>query len=155
MDRWIIVIVISLFIGIGIGVLLPRESGPQGPQIAPKQSVLALFSNNYVMRSYQFEITAYTSSKEECGKWYDGYTAAMIRVNDLKWGPLGIVAVDPETIPLGSLVFIPGRGLHLACDTGKKIKGMMIDILMEDKRKARLWGRQQMEVLIIQERGIK
>lgn len=34
-----------------------------------------------------------------------------------------IVAVDPRSIPLGSMVHVPGFGWMLACDKGKKIKG--------------------------------
>ena len=44
----------------------------------------------------------------------------------------GIVAVDPDVIPLGSRVYIPGYGEALAADTGGAIYGYRIDLCMED-----------------------
>ncbi len=40
----------------------------------------------------------------------------------------GIVAVDPQVIPLGTNVYIPGYGLAVAGDTGGGVKGLMIDL---------------------------
>lgn len=111
-----------------------------------------IFKDKYEFDSIEVLITAYTSSKSECGKWNDGFTKAMIRVDDLKWSPLGIVAVDPKVIPLGSLVYIPGVGLHLACDTGNKIKGNKVDRLMNSKEEAFEWGKKESIVLIIKEK---
>lgn len=100
----------------------------------------------------EFRITAYTSSKEECTKWFDGFTSAMIRVKDLKGSPLGIAAVDKEIIPFGSYILVPGKGPYLACDTGNGIKGYEIDLLMDSKEEARKWGVKEMEVLVIMQR---
>ena len=68
-------------------------------------------------------ITAYCPCAECCGKWADGLTAA-----GLPAGP-GIVAVDPEVIPLGSTVVIDGQR-YLAADTG--VTGRHVDICMAD-----------------------
>jgi len=40
----------------------------------------------------------------------------------------GIVAVDPDVIPLGTKLFIPGYGYAVAGDTGGAVKGYIIDL---------------------------
>jgi uncharacterized protein YabE (DUF348 family) len=40
----------------------------------------------------------------------------------------GIVAVDPNVIPLGTKMFIPGYGYAVAADTGGAVKGYIIDL---------------------------
>jgi len=53
----------------------------------------------------------------------------------------GIVAVDPEVIPLGTEIEIKGLGKFVAEDTGGKIKGNRIDIFFESKQEAKAFGR--------------
>lgn len=68
-------------------------------------------------------ITAYCPCEQCCGRWADGVTAS-----GLPAGP-GIVAVDPEVIPLGSTAVIDGQR-YLAADTGSGVEGLHIDICM-------------------------
>ena len=68
-------------------------------------------------------ITAYCPCAGCCGRWADGLTAT-----GLPAGP-GVVAVDPEIIPLGSTVIIDGQR-YLAADTG--VKGKHVDICMTE-----------------------
>ncbi|WP_371376288.1 3D domain-containing protein [Sporomusa aerivorans] len=58
----------------------------------------------------------------------------------------GIVAVDPDVIPLGTRVFIPGYGLGLAADTGGAIVGEKIDLCMENASEAWRFGRRTVKV---------
>ena len=44
----------------------------------------------------------------------------------------GIVAVDPNVIPLGTRMFIPGYGYAVAADTGGAVKGYIIDLGFPD-----------------------
>jgi resuscitation-promoting factor RpfB len=44
----------------------------------------------------------------------------------------GIVAVDPNVIPLGTRVYVPGYGVGLAADTGGAIWGKRIDLGYDD-----------------------
>jgi uncharacterized protein YabE (DUF348 family)/3D (Asp-Asp-Asp) domain-containing protein len=44
----------------------------------------------------------------------------------------GIVAVDPDVIPLGTKMFIPGYGYAVAADTGGAVKGYLIDLGFPD-----------------------
>lgn len=68
-------------------------------------------------------ITAYCPCGECCGRWADGVTAT-----GLPAGP-GVVAVDPEVIPLGSTVIIDGLR-YLAADTG--VTGKHADVCLPD-----------------------
>lgn len=61
----------------------------------------------------------------------------------------GVVAVDPEVIPLGSIVYIPGYGYMVAMDTGGAIKGNRIDIYFADRKEAIKFGRQKIKIRII------
>lgn len=72
-------------------------------------------------------ITAYCPCSECCGRWADGLTAT-----GLTAGP-GIVAVDPEVIPLGSTVIIDGLK-YLAADVG--VSGKHVDIAVSSHEQA-------------------
>ena len=61
----------------------------------------------------------------------------------------GIVAVDPEVIPLGTKVYIPGYGTALAADTGGAIYGYKIDLCMENYYQAMDFGRRTVTVFIL------
>lgn len=51
-----------------------------------------------------------------------GITATGVRVT---WG---VIAVDPNVIPLGTRMYIPGYGYGVAADTGGAVKGYIIDL---------------------------
>ena len=61
----------------------------------------------------------------------------------------GIVAVDPDIIPLGTRVYIPGYGEALAADTGGAIYGYRIDLCMEDYYQAMDFGRRTVTVFVL------
>jgi 3D (Asp-Asp-Asp) domain-containing protein len=60
----------------------------------------------------------------------------------------GIVAVDPRVIPLGTRLYIPGYGEGLAADTGRDIKGNIIDLWMASLAEARAWGTRYVTITI-------
>lgn len=72
-----------------------------------------------------------------------GYTALGIPARH------GVVAVDPDIIPLGTRLYIPGYGEAIAADTGGAINGYMIDLCMEDYTQAIAFGRRGVEVYIL------
>lgn len=53
---------------------------------------------------------------------------------------LGVVAVDPAVIPLGTRMTIPGYGTAVAADTGPAIRGARIDIWFPSVARALAWG---------------
>ena len=61
----------------------------------------------------------------------------------------GVVAVDPNVIPLGSRLYIPGYGEAIAADTGGAIVGNTIDLCMESYDEAIQFGRRSVEVYVI------
>ena len=61
----------------------------------------------------------------------------------------GVVAVDPNVIPLGSRVYIPGYGVAIAADTGGAIRGERIDLCMESYGEAMNFGRRYVEVYVL------
>ena len=62
----------------------------------------------------------------------------------------GVVAVDPDVIPLGTQVYIPGYGVAIAADTGGMIEGAMIDLCMEDYDDCMAFGRRDIDVYILE-----
>lgn len=84
----------------------------------------------------EFIATAYDLSYKSCGK-YPSHPAYGITFSGKKAARGRTIAVDPEVITLGSVVYIefPGRysyldGLYTAEDTGSKIKGNMLDVFL-------------------------
>ena len=64
----------------------------------------------------------------------------------------GIVAADPNILPLGSLVRITGagayNGTYLVSDTGAGVKGRRIDIYMPSRAEAKRFGTKIVRVQI-------
>lgn len=61
----------------------------------------------------------------------------------------GLVAVDPNVIPLGSHLFIEGYGYAIAADTGGAIKGKIVDVAFSSAAACRAWGRRDVRVHIL------
>lgn len=85
-------------------------------------------------------ITAYCPCEACYGRWADGLTAT-----GLPAGP-GVVAVDPEVIPLGSTVIIDGQR-YLAADTG--VTGKHVDICLSDHEDTVAHGVRTAEVWVV------
>lgn len=72
----------------------------------------------------------------------DGLTATGIPVTP------GVVAVDPEVIPLGSTVIIDGQA-YLAADTGGAVRGNHVDIAVATHQEAEALGTTTAEVWVV------
>ena len=86
-----------------------------------------------------------TISVEATAYALNGTTAMGI---DLSQNPM-CIAVDPSVIPLGSMVEVPGYGIAIAGDTGGAIVGNIIDVHFPTNAQAVAWGRQQLQVTIL------
>jgi cystine transport system substrate-binding protein len=71
-----------------------------------------------------------------------GHTATGLPVG---WG---VVAVDPNVIPLGTKLTIPGYGEAVAADTGSAVRGYDIDIWFPTLAQARAWGRRTVTITL-------
>lgn len=72
----------------------------------------------------------------------DGLTATGIPVTP------GVVAVDPEVIPLGSTVIIDGQA-YLAADTGGAVRGNHVDIAVATHQEAEALGTTTADVWVV------
>jgi 3D (Asp-Asp-Asp) domain-containing protein len=61
---------------------------------------------------------------------------------------VGVIAVDPTVIPLGTRVLIPGYGPAVAADVGTAVKGNIIDLWMPSTAQALGWGRRTVTITI-------
>ena len=103
--------------------------------------------DNYI-KWQEFEITAYTSN--ECGTvTYAGFE---LDKNYSKY--LNVCAVDPSIIKMGSIVLVKFENgeikPYVALDTGSAIKGKRIDLYFTDLNEAINFGRQLLEVSILE-----
>jgi 3D (Asp-Asp-Asp) domain-containing protein/septal ring factor EnvC (AmiA/AmiB activator) len=60
----------------------------------------------------------------------------------------GVVAVDPNVIPLGTRMTIPGYGEGFAADTGGAIQGAVIDLWFPSAAAAAAWGRRTVTITL-------
>ena len=87
--------------------------------------------------------TAYTANCEGC----IGITANGTNLKEIPYAK--VVAVDPNVIPMGSVVYVPGYGYAVAADTGGGIQGNEIDVYMKNYSDAVNWGRKNVNITII------
>ena len=118
----------------------PFEEIPAESQIEEPQDVVETANGALpYSQMMSMEATAYLPTDGSA----EGLTAMGIPAT------YGIVAVDPDIIPLGSRVYIPGYGEDLAADTGGAIYGYKIDLCMEDYYEAMDFGRRVITVFVL------
>lgn len=87
--------------------------------------------------------TGYSASAAENGGSSSGRTATGLKIGH------GVVAVDPNYIPLGTRLYIEGYGYAVAADTGGAIKGNRIDLGHNSRHEANAVGRRSVKVHIL------
>jgi 3D (Asp-Asp-Asp) domain-containing protein len=60
-----------------------------------------------------------------------------------------VVAVDPQVIPLGTRMFVPGYGEGVAADTGSAVTGHIIDLWFPTCTQAITWGRRTVTITLL------
>ncbi len=96
-------------------------------------------------RILEMSASAYDPGPRSCGKYASGRTSCGLRAG------YGVVAVDPEVIPLGTKLYIEGYGHAVAGDRGRAIKGNRIDLGFNTYREAIQFGRRTVTVHILEE----
>ena len=91
--------------------------------------------------SMAVEATAYSTNQPSLSDYT--YSGINLRVNP------NVIAVDPNVIPLGSTIIVPGYGTYIAGDTGGDIKGNRIDVHITNLDSAWAFGRQNITVTVI------
>ena len=107
-----------------------------GQKIVPQSFVTDDGQEITYWRKIRMQATSYSASTAGVSptvRWY-GYTRTGDRMRK------GVVAVDPEIIPLRSRVYVPGYGHGDALDTGGRINYRRIDLGYDDHNLV-LWSR--------------
>lgn len=96
----------------------------------------------------EFRITAYCACERCCGSWANN------RPDGIVYGASGnelipnySIAVDPEVIPYGAVVYIDGNP-YVAHDCGGAIKDNRIDVYFDSHEDALAWGVQYKDVYV-------
>ncbi|MBQ1275481.1 MAG: DUF348 domain-containing protein [Cellulosilyticum sp.] len=94
---------------------------------------------------YDMEATAYTISDDG---WSNKTASGMTTF-------VGMVAVDPNVIPLGTKLYIEGYGIAIAGDTGGAIKGNIVDLFFNSESECYQFGRQHgLKVYVLKDQNI-
>ena len=127
----------------------PQSQPPPAPQeAAPPAGEKNLTQFRY-WKTVRCKLTAYTPGPESCGNSADGLTS----IGREAWVHLAGVAADPEVLPYGSMVHIPGVGYREVDDTGSAMRAswrndriIHLDVRCADVDEARRFGVRQMNV---------
>lgn len=122
-------------------LLLTGTAEPVEPAEMVRPAAIELFPEKEFLGV--FEATGYCSCEKCCGKWADGITYSGTVAEEGR-----TIAVDPEAIPLGSVVEISGHQ-YVAEDIGGAINGNEIDIFFVKHETALQWGRQNHDVYLV------
>ncbi|MZP29265.1 DUF348 domain-containing protein [Heliobacterium undosum] len=112
-------------------------SGEQkGAGQAAASAIGAASGERSITRTMRMEATAYTHTGNR--------TATGV------WPHVGIIAVDPGVIPLGTMLYVEGYGMARAADTGGAIRGSIIDVFFDSNEECFQWGRRKVTVHILE-----
>ncbi len=104
-------------------------------------------------KAIDMKATSYTASFADTGK-HPGDPGFGITATGVK-ARVGIIAVDPKVIPLGTRVYVevPGAaadyGYAVAADVGGAIKGNKIDVYLNSTSAVNAWGVKKVKVYIL------
>ncbi|MCL2433972.1 MAG: 3D domain-containing protein, partial [Clostridia bacterium] len=81
------------------------------------------------------------------------YTHTGRKTSTGTWPARGTIAVQPNKIPYGTHVYIPGYGIGIAADTGptsyNSMAGYWIDLFMDSEKECRTWGVKNLTIYIL------
>lgn len=121
----------------GNGIVSPDAGSPQSKDTTGIRTL----SGNYELLG-EFLATAYSGAEFNS----DGITKTGTNVR------LGVVAVDPKVIKLGSVLLVEGYGEAVAEDTGNMILGKHIDVWLPTVQEAKRYGKKTVRVWLNKKR---
>lgn len=146
----------ALGVVVGIGLVLIQTS-----DAAPPPKIRTVVETKYIAQTEYVKInqtepmdmitTAYTAGPESTGKrpGMKGYGITYTGTQ----AKIGVCAVDPDYIPLGTSLFVENYGYCRAEDTGRKVRGLHVDVFLENVKEALKFGREIRKVWILQNYG--
>lgn len=141
-----IIFAIGLFLSYILFLAIGLSNAPVRVEYIEKEKIVEVEKEIYVsnedyMFIGEFELTAYCP----CVKCSEGYGSQTATGNIAT--AEHTIAVDPNVIPYGSIVFINGKE-YVAEDCGGAIKDKAIDIFFDTHEEALQFGRQKANVFI-------
>jgi 3D (Asp-Asp-Asp) domain-containing protein len=85
--------------------------------------------------------TAYTSGIQS--------KTASGRIVERNPNGISTVAVDPNVIPFGTILYVEGYGYAVAADTGSAINGTELDLYFNSSSECYNWGRKTVKVTVL------
>ena len=130
-------------VAVGTKVETPQATVASAPPKSSSPNLVSRSGKESGGKTLYMQATAYNWDCNSC----DGRGLTSTGYN-LKNNPHGVIAVDPNVIPLGTRVYIEGYGHYVARDTGGAVKGNKIDIHMPTKKQAINFGGKRVKVTI-------
>lgn len=96
-------------------------------------------------KSMTMNATAYTHQPGD--PWYNKTASGMPTF-------VGMVAVDRNVVPLGTILYVEGYGIAIAGDVGGAIKGNDIDLYFNTTGEVKQFGRQNKKAYILKDQAI-
>lgn len=100
----------------------------------------------------EFEYASRSNNKTEIEVLVTAYSSEDPGVGNVAYSGIpvdrGVAAVDPDVIPIGSVIYVPDYGYAVAADTGGLIRGRRIDVYFPNRNEAIKWGVKELKVVI-------
>lgn len=149
-----------IFIGVLIGTIVTFLIGclvfiPSNNELQQQVRTTTYMKDCGIIWTDTFKTTMYTTDPSECSK-QKSHPFFGVTFSGHKAVPNRTVAVDPNIIPIGSVIIdIETNQIYIADDTGNKVKGKHIDLFVgpstsANKKKMDAWGCKNRQYIIIE-----
>jgi len=137
--RMLLKTIIPILIVLILTITNPKILSDPPPMLEPEPvAVVAQEEDVKPVRTEIFEITSYS------------YTGS--RTASGTWPKVGTVASDWSVLPPGTKIYVPAIDYYgVVEDTGGAIRGQKLDLYMSSEYECRQFGRQWLEVQILEE----
>ena len=150
---WVALLLFLSFIGIGMcnsdensiyGTVI-ESSTPPPPKVVKRD----LLENRQKRSVHKYQqAPANTSNVRELKVRVSSYCLGGMTSRGVQTR-VGVIAVDPNVIPYGSKIYVPGYGWGTALDTGGAIRGNTIDIWMPTYNQCMQWGVRYLTIKVV------